>query len=252
MAHHRVYLPDSIPQTGSIIEITGDEAHHAVRVKRLGIDAQLELLTGWGVRASGTIREIVKVPTRHGKADWVVRLLIERVVKEPQIRPSLAVHASVPKGPRLDDMIDQLSQVGAASWSPLVCARTVVTPRTGKMLKAERTAAEAAKQCGRAWTMTIGEPVSFADALARTHPGCVRDSRLVLADASGEPFEAGPSDDITLLIGPEGGFSETEIEAAREAGASVCRFGPLVLRVETAAVVGAGVILDRQQRPSEP
>lgn len=247
VTHHRVYLPDCSPQPGSIIEISGQEAHHAVRVKRLGIEAEVELLTGQGLRALGTIREIVKVPTRQGRADWTLHLLIERVAVEPPIRPVLTVLASVPKGPRMESMIDQLSQVGAASWSPLVTIRTVVSPRMGKMLKAERTAAEAAKQCGRAWTMTIGEPVMLADALARKHAGCSPETRLVLADASGGPFtadDAVDAEDITLLVGPEGGFAETEIEAARKAGASVCRFGPHVLRVETAAVVAAGVILD--------
>lgn len=250
MAHHRVYLPDASPLApGSILEIAGQEAHHALRVKRLGVGAEVEVLTGRGLRALGTIREILKNPARHSKPDWTIHLLIERVAEEPPIRPNLTVLASVPKGPRLESMIDQLSQVGAASWSPLVTSRTVVTPRTGKMGKAERVAAEAAKQCGRAWTMTIGTPVMLADALTRAHTEGDSATRLVLADGSGEPFEADDAENITLLVGPEGGFAEPEVEAARKAGASVCRFGPLVLRVETAAVVAAGVILDRVLKP---
>lgn len=248
VARHRVYLPESDPRPGSAFEIAGPEARHALRVKRLEVDAELELLNGRGARAVGVVREVCKQPGPHGKAEWVLRVVIERVDEEPPTRPRLAVLASAPKGPRLEEMIDQCSQVGADSWAPLATIRTVVSPRMGKMLRAERVAAESAKQCGRAWTMTIGEPVMLASALARKHAGCSPKTRLVLADASGETFEADQSDELTLLVGPEGGFAETEIEAARKAGADVCRFGVHVMRVETAAVVAAAVILDAERR----
>jgi 16S rRNA (uracil1498-N3)-methyltransferase len=249
MAHHRVFLPDLDAQPGSVVEISGDEAHHAIRVKRLGVGSGLELLNGRGMRAGGVVRGIAKQPTgRQGKAEWVMTVEVAGVESEPPLEPRVHLLAGAPKGPRLEEMIDQLSQVGAASWSPLTTIRTVVSPRMGKMRKAERIAAESAKQCGRAWVLEVGEPAVMADVLERAHAGGAPATRLVLADASGADFEPDGAGDITLLVGPEGGFAESEVEAARRAGASVCRFGVHVMRVETAAVVAAGLVMDAERR----
>lgn len=251
MALHRVYLPDDDPHAGSIVTITGQEAHHAARVKRLTEGDEIEILDGRGLRALGAVREITKEPGagRSTKPEWVLRVEVVSAAREAPITPRLHVLASAPKGPRLEEMIDQLSQAGADSWSPLVTLRTVVSPRTGKMLKAERVAAEAAKQCGRAWTMEIREPVMLADALARSYERADPATRVIVADASGDRYQPDGSEDITLLVGPEGGFADTELEHARRAGAGICRFGAHVMRVETATVVAAGIIMHDQRRP---
>ena len=151
--------------------------------------------------------------------------------------PRVHVHSATPKGGRVDEMIDALSQVGAAAWSPLRTARGVVDPRDTKMERLERIAIEASKQCGRAWKLELGAAKSLDDVL---HLG----GRVLVADASGQEYEdRGRTDEIHLLVGPEGGWTVEEIEAMRRAGTAVVRFGPHVMRIETAAVVGVGVIL---------
>jgi 16S rRNA (uracil1498-N3)-methyltransferase len=65
----------------------------------------------------------------------------------------------------------------------------------------------------------------------------------VIADAGGQPYEPGKEDRVRLLVGPEGGWTEGELADAVEAGARVVRFGRHVMRIETAAVVAAGIIL---------
>jgi 16S rRNA (uracil1498-N3)-methyltransferase len=234
VAVHRVHLSGPKRRPGDEIEIAGPEAHHAVRVKRLDSGDPLELLDGRGWRGAARVVNIAKA----AKGEWVLRAVVTEATEEPEPMPRVHVLAAAPKGPRLEEMIDQLSQVGAASWSPLVTRHTVVSPREGKLLKAERVAAEAAKQCGRAWTLAIGSAVQLSEALAR--PG----TRLVLADAAGRRYAAEGAPDITLLVGPEGGFAEDEIREAASSDARICRFGSHVMRVETAAVVGAAIILD--------
>ena len=248
MSKHRIFLPDCEAVPGSVVQIVGAEAHHAVRVKRLEVGSEIEILDGRGLRVVGVIDGVVKEPAGRGKAEWAMRVRVASASREARVSPRVHVLASAPKGPRLDEMIDQLGQVGAASWSPLATIRTVVSPRMGKMLKAERIAAESAKQCGRAWVLEVGEAAVLADVLSRRHAGCDPATRLVVADASGGEFGADGSGDITLLVGPEGGFAESEVEAARRAGASVCRFGVHVMRVETAAVVAAGLVVDAERR----
>lgn len=236
MGIHRIYIPGCEAVPGDSIEIRGDEAHHAVRSKRLEVDAPIEILDGSGLRALARITAIEKL----GKGEWQVRAAIERANREDPEGPSLRVLASAPKGPRLEEMIDQLSQVGAASWAPLIAERTVVTPRTGKLKKSERVAMEAAKQCGRSWVLEVGGEIGFDDAL--------RSPGVIVADASGEPYAPDWSPELTLLIGPEGGFTPDELLRARESGVRIVRFGRHVMRVETAAVVGAGIILGTADR----
>lgn len=146
------------------------------------------------------------------------------------------VWSSAPKGDRLASMIEGLSQVGAASWSPMTTRHTIVEPGAGKIDRLERVAAESAKQCGRAWMLEIGRGGDLAAALER--------ERVVVADAAGDEYTSGGGDvGVRVLIGPEGGFAADEIERARAAGARVCRFGAHIMRIETAAVVSAAMVI---------
>lgn len=229
MALHNVYLPDLASHPGDII-IEGDEAHHALRVKRLVAGDLLGLVDGKGRRVEAKIAATEK--TRDG---WRVVVTPQTVRESPRPTPRLTVLASAPKGDHLASMIDGLAQVGVSAWAPLLSARTVVEPREQKMERLERIAIEALKQSGAAWLMEIRPGVRFADALTR--PG------LIIADASGQPWAGSPPPEATLLIGPEGGWTPEELDKARHAGARVARFGHHTMRTEVASVVASGVLM---------
>ncbi|HYE03060.1 MAG TPA: RsmE family RNA methyltransferase [Phycisphaerales bacterium] len=242
---HRVFA-DAVGgiEVGGLVRLEGDEAHHAVRVRRAGVGETIEVLDGRGTVARGLVEAAERA---RGGAALVVRLVeVSRV--EP-VRPEVEVCGATPKGSRLDDMIDGLSQVGATAWRPLGTGRGVVEVGPGRLDKVARRAAEASKQCGRAWLLRVGAPVELG--MVRREPG----EELVLADASGEAYAArgggGGAGLVRLLIGPEGGFSPEEIGAARRRGARVCRFGPHAMRVEVAAVVAAAVVLATRQDGAE-
>ncbi|HLP86009.1 MAG TPA: RsmE family RNA methyltransferase [Phycisphaerales bacterium] len=228
---HCIYQPDTSAQTGEIITVSGPEAHHAIRVKRLEQGDPVHLLSGTGERAACVIDAI-----RKPRGEWEISLRVDHVVREPRLSPQVLVRSGVPKGDALEQMIDGLSQVGAAAWSPLRSARTVVDPRDAKLTRLHRVCEESLKQCSRAWLMDIREGVTLDAALQSPH------STLVIADASGTPYTAA-SDEVTLLIGPEGGFAPEELAAARAAGARVCTFGFHVMRIEVAAVVATAHII---------
>lgn len=241
MADHRVLLESlSSAAIGTSIDIAGDEAHHLTRVKRLEDGAPIELLDGRGLRASALIERTTK--TRAG--EWLVSARIEKLTREEPISPRVEVWASSPKGDRLSSMIDGLSQVGAAAWAPLHTTRTIVDPRDHKLERLLRITAEAAKQCGRAWTLEIakGGPLSLALNTTDT---------LVLADSSGPDYSGEPLGPRSrLLIGPEGGFTPQELDLAKSRGARILRFGPLTMRIETAAVVAAAMLVHHRAAPA--
>lgn len=228
---HRVYFSDLAGVgPGADLVITGDEAGHAARAKRLRPGEPVALLDGRGLVADAEV-----LRTEAGKRA-LLEVRLGAVRRVAPASPRVEVWCPPPKGDRLETMIDQLSQAGATAWRPL---RTARSERDAfRPDKLERVAIEAAKQCGRAWTLAIGDWADFGDAIA--------DDRAALADASGRP--GGPAGgDIVLLIGPEGGWTPEELAQAAGAGRPVVRFGPHAMRIETAAVAGAACLLTRAE-----
>lgn len=234
---HRIFHPELPAGPGPGLTISGEEAHHAARVKRAEPGDAVQLLDGRGTVADAAITDINK-DRRSG--EWTLHLTITALRHVPPVAPRLEVWASSPKGARLEAMIDGLSQSGAAAWAPLRTARTVVEPRETKLDRMHRLAAEASKQCGRAWHLEVLEGGDLSQALAGP--------RVVVADASGAPHRATGAAAIRLLIGPEGGWTPEELTAARGAGAEIAAFGPHIMRIETAAVVAAGILLNDERR----
>ena len=230
---HRIYFSDlaALPGPGPI-SIDGPEAHHAANAKRLRAGERVELFDGRGAVALASIAAI-----RTGKRA-ALDLDAGPPALVPPARPRVEVWCPPPKGDRPETMIDQLSQLGVSVWRPL---RTARAERDAfRPDKLERVAIESAKQCGRAWLLEVGEWAEFEDA--------VRDERACLADASGRPARAADADTV-LLLGPEGGWTPDEIDLARATGRAVVRFGPHVMRIETAAVAGAACLLSHAATP---
>lgn len=251
---HRIHLELIPPSPGETLVIAGDEAEHALRVKRLEIGEQVELLDGAGTIAlstrvahDGSLDDAGLHRARRQRRDAELCVRVEQVrVLEP-VRPVVEVCSATPKGGRLDEMIDQLAQIGVAAWRPLVCERSVVDPSDTKLARLERVARESSKQCGRAWLLAIRPEITFHEAIqldqrARTT------TRTILADITGsapDDVVTHPVSIVRVLVGPQGGFTESELASARSAGVEIRRFGPHLMRIETASAVIAGIILSR-------
>lgn len=216
------------------VELSVEESKHARRVLRLREGDAVELFDGCGRVATGRI---------VGE-DRAVRVALESARREARASPWIELCVAMPKGSRADGMVDQLSQLGADRLLPLRSSRSVVDPRPGKLERFRKTAIESAKQCGRAWVMEIGETTDYQTALA-TEEGTL----LLLADRDGEAMDADRTRSavraagcVRVLIGPEGGWTDEEAAAAREAGCLFWRLGPHVLRIETAAVAATALL----------
>ena len=235
MSLHTLLLPNaSLTAPSGELHVEGDEAMHAARVKRIRVGELVRVLDGRGgvaiARVDSAARELRLAITEHTHV-------------EP-VRPAVEVCTATPKGQRLEEMIDQLSQVGAASWRAMDTALGVVDPGEHKLERSARIAAEAAKQCGRAWLMTIEPKIAFSAALSPSGPGGI----TLIADGRGGPVPPIASGRVRLLVGPEGGFTKGEFDAAIAAGATPISLGPHVLRIETAAAVATALVLAAARR----
>ncbi|MCA9002254.1 MAG: RsmE family RNA methyltransferase, partial [Planctomycetes bacterium] len=157
----------------------------------------------------------------------------------------LEIGLSLPKPGRAEDMVDRLTQLGVARLQPLVFQRSPDHARkwTGaRMEKLQRAGREAMKQCLRLWPVEIGSPLSPLEWLDPDRSTLVLDPRAPMELLPTLATLSAPRN-LRLMIGPEGGFSPKELEALRGAGAIPVALRGHVLRIETAAELGAGLIL---------
>ncbi|MBO0700480.1 MAG: RNA methyltransferase, partial [Zavarzinella sp.] len=140
---------------------------------------------------------------------------------------------ALPKGDRGDFLIEKLTELGVTDFTPLVTERAVVKADDAKADKLRRAVIEASKQCGRNVLMRVHAPAEWSGWSAR------QTGRRFIANPAGGPVPGSLVDGVTVAIGPEGGFTRPELEAAVRTGWELLSLGPRILRVETAAVAVA-------------
>lgn len=216
--------------SGMTIELDREEARHATGARRLAAGDDVILFDGAGTLARASIASINK----RGRE---VLAEVHEVRMQPAPSPALTVATALPKGDRLAVMLSMLVQLGVNAIRPLECARGVVRVTADSPARWCRIMLEACKQSRRARVPEILPALGVTDA-AR----CALESGgfAWIAHPTGRPVrDMTPPitlHGLTLLIGPEGGFTEEEVESALLVGASAVSLGDGILRIETAAV----------------
>ena len=242
---HRFYLPPENWNPGALI-LTGSEAHHARDVIRLKRGDKAVLFDGRGREITGEI-----VDVRRGEID--LRKLNEN--ETPPLRCHVALAQAIPKGKNMELIVQKAVELGAAEIFPLISARTIVDldekEARRKQVKWQTVAIEAAKQCGQNWLPQVHVPRALADffsdfsmrldlrLIGSLQPGALH-LKKVLADFSAEHDRIPQS--VLMLVGPEGDFAPAELALARSHGCRPITLGPIVLRVETAALYCLSVL----------
>jgi len=238
---HHMFLDAITARQGELATIEGEEARHALRVKRLTRGDRLRLLDGRGSVADATIESSDK---NGPGSTWRLHARVTASRTEPPPSPAVWIVCPAPKGDLLETMIDQLGQVGAAGWIPLRTARSERTPRPGRMQRLARVAVESAKQCRRPWLLDIKDEIDFSHA-CRLHNAVLARAAAPTPARVAPALTLEPDPRIHVLIGPEGGLNRAERDAAENAALPTVGLGPHVLRIGTAAVVAAsGFVLD--------
>ncbi len=218
------------------IDLPPEQAHHLRDVLRMRTDAEIEIFDSAGSTGRGRIAAI---------GPDGVAIQVERVDLPPAGRPRIAVAAAVPKGARADWMIEKLGELGVDRFIPLTTERGVVLPRgEAKQRRWARLAQESARQSQRSGIMRIENLTELKTILQQTASGRMAAWYLSPAEDAAPILElaAAIPPELTLLIGPEGGWSPAEIEAFDAAGIVAVRIAQTILRVETAAVAAAAVL----------
>ncbi len=233
---HRFYLPPG-RTSGDFLSLVPDDAHHAVRVLRLGVGDRVVLLDGEG----GEIRGVVHIA---GRQEVSIRV-IERI-RHPAPSTEVILVQAIAKAQAMDGIIHRAVELGSAEIQPLLTERSISRPDDleAKRYKWQDMAIEASKQSGNPW-LTVVKPISTPrEWLASSKEGVLTiiaslvDPPEALAQIlSQEMARTGhPPLRVAVVIGPEGDFTPEEYAEFRQAGARSISLGSLVLRVETAAI----------------
>lgn len=228
---------------GADVSVEGDEAHHAVAVRRLRVGEQVVLTDGAGTSVQGPV-------VSTGKRFFAVSVESVRAVDAPE--PAVVVAQAIPKGDRGELAVEVLTEVGVAEVVPWAASRSVAVwkgERAAKSLARWRsTAREAAKQARRSWFPSVAEVASTADVAALV---AAADLAVVLHEEGAAPLaslEVPAAGRILIVVGPEGGLSSDEVDAFVAAGAVSVRLGAEVLRTSTAGVAAVAALLARTPR----
>jgi len=219
------------------VVVDGSEGRHAATVTRLGPGEPVVLTDGRGRRASGVVV--------GAERD---RLSVEVAAVEvvPTAQPRFVVVQALPKGDRGELAGETMTEVGVdvvVPWAASRCVTRWRAARGEKALSRWRTSSHsAAKQSRRSWFPEVAEPATTAEVAELLSAAAVG---AVLHESAVDPLasvDLPGSGDVVLVVGPEGGVSDDELSAFRDAGATTYRLGETVLRTSTAGTAALAVL----------
>ena len=237
---HRFFVPQNF---GNEMIITGVDAKHISKVLRMTLGDELQIVSDDGVTAQGKISFIDAACVKVGS------LKIIGESNEPKVKITLA--QGLAKGEKMDFIIQKAVELGVTSIVPVAREHSVVQLYGAKAIKKverwQKISESAAKQSKRNIIPLVQPVMSVEEMLAKNNCStkiiayeC--ENQISLKSVLKEAIEQNKIENLLLIIGPEGGISEDELDLARAAGAKPVSLGRRILRAETAGLVAMSAI----------
>ena len=232
----RFYAPPDAFDSGRVT-LSEEETRHLRSVLRLGVGERVRVFDGEG-------REFVCEITEVGRRGSELQVIEPTEPPAPESPLRLCLAAAVTKGDKYDLVIQKAVELGVSRFIPLITARCDVRLRdvAKRHERWNKVALEASKQSGRATLMQVDMPVSLDELWRDAERGYM----LFFAETGGGSLgEVESAGGLTAVIGPEGGWDPSEIEAAKGENVRVITLKGRVLRAETAAIAIAAILQHR-------
>lgn len=235
------FLADAIDESGGVARLGVEETRHLSQVLRLKAGDEILVFDGAGREFRARVERIVR--------DGADLRLIEEVLAAPEPAVRLTLAQAALKGEKMDDVIRDATMMGVSAIEPLVTGNVAAHLKAGRAPdRWRRIAIASAKQCRRAVVPAVGTGSEFKDWLAADRSAL----RLLLVEPSasvaGQAISTitdRPPESASLLVGPEGGWSADEIQAAVRAGSVPITLGQRTLRADAVPIIAIGVLQSR-------
>ncbi len=205
-----------------MIELSQDETRHLKALRLRGGDF-VELFNGKGRVSNGEIESFGK--------NAKIRIIKTHFVAE--MSPELILWTAIPKGDRADWLVEKATELGVTKIIPIIFRYSVTKPKKNKLDRWKRLSIAASAQSKRAYLPEIANPMKFSNALKT-----VKDEQLIVCHHEGKPInKIRLKKKIILIIGPEGGFYDGELNIKEK-----LKLSNNILRTETAAVMAVGLL----------
>ena len=234
---------------GIEIVLSGAEAKHAISVRRMRMGEAIQLANGFGLRAVGVISSI-----DDSKGGQSLIMTAHSVVQEKKPDPSLVLVQALAKGDRDELAIQAATELGASGVIPWQADRSVSRWEGAKIAKGverwQSIVTEAAKQALRAFSPVVEQPVTTKQLASKQVAGSATEFAQVLvldptASQSLSTVELATSGAIAIVVGPEGGITDHELDLLEKAGARRVHLGESILRTSTAGMAAISVLQSR-------
>ncbi len=227
--------PECIDLRAGMLVVEGEEFFHIVRVLRRREGDSIVVTDGCGLSVDGVIAAV-------GKGSLSASISSVRRIDPPSTRVTVAI-SLLKSAQRFDFFLEKAAELGVTAIIPMVTSRTVSQPRGEKIhRKAERwkkVLIAASQQSKRYYLPDISEPRSFSEVLSLEG----YDEKLIPYESSIQSPAVSPAGkNVLFVIGGEGGFTEIEVQQARQAGFSDISFGTSILRAETAGIFAVAMV----------
>jgi 16S rRNA (uracil1498-N3)-methyltransferase len=236
-ALQRYFIDEEKANIESNIQITGEDVHHISRVLRMQPGSKVVCCTKDGFEGLCEIAEITN--------DLVDCFILEWMTVNHELPVNISIASGLPKGDKLEWIIQKGTELGASSFIPFNAARSIVKleqKKVGKKLERwQKIAKEASEQSYRNKIPTVLEPCQFEELLKQAKD---YDVKIVAYEESAKQGEKSnlaialntlkEGQSLLAIFGPEGGLTEGEVSKLEEQGFLICSFGPRILRTETA------------------
>jgi 16S rRNA (uracil1498-N3)-methyltransferase len=231
----RVFVT-SFPADSSFLIITGEQSRYISTVLRLKQGDTIHLFDSLGNHFSAVI-------SKAGRGKIEVEL--KKPIKPPDDPPlNIILLQGVLKGQKMDLVIQKATELGVGSIVPLVTDRTVIRG-TRRLERWRKVALEASRQCGRTSPPEVNKPREAEDYFSSESSL----NGIIFWEEQGQGLKSlkdmkfpRSAKDIVVAVGPEGGFTEQEVEQAKEVGLVPVTLGPRILRAETAAITAVALV----------
>ncbi len=239
---HRFYVKPSDIRDNQIYITDQKELRHMERVLRLRSGDQIIIFDGKGTEYEVTIEETF--------SDYWIAGINKKSYRPNKSKVHLSLIQGIAKGDKMDTIIQKAVEIGVDTIYPVLTDNTVVKLHGERSHKRwqrwESIALEACKQCGRNTLPQIKPISTFVQVIDE-----IKDKSLIMLYEKEEELRLQEilrtgkisSDEIYLLVGPEGGFSPNEVKQSQKHGALLATLGQNILRTETASIIGSALIL---------